>query len=207
MIMNRILKYIYIFIFNGFFIKSNEILNGTLVVINGEPILISDIKETKMFLQYSKTNKNEDIKDEDILDKLIRNKLIKTHYRKLLDDPNIKAQIETQLKFVTKAITDQAHDILITYFKGDEKSFYNEIGCNVEDYVDNNINIQKEQMITSLILQKINNTDSFSPKIIKDFYNNMSDEEKNNKLKSNKNTYQINELVIINKESDDIKKK
>ena len=207
MIINRILKYTYIFIFNGFFIKSNEILNGTLVVINGEPILISDIKETKMFLQYSKTNKNEDIKDEDILDKLIRNKLIKTHYRKLLDDPNIKAQIETQLKFVTKAITDQAHDILITYFKGDEKSFYNEIGCNVEDYVDNNINIQKEQMITSLILQKINNTDSFSPKIIKDFYNNMSDEEKNNKLKSNKNTYQINELVIINKESDDIKKK
>ena len=207
MIMNRILKYIYIFIFNGFFIKSNEILNGTLVVINGEPILISDIKETKMFLQYSKTNKNEDIKDEDILDKLIRNKLIKTHYRKLLDDPNIKAQIETQLKFVTKAITDQAHDILITYFKGDEKSFYNEIGCNVEDYVDNNINIQKEQMITSLILQKINNTDSFSPKIIKDFYDNMSDDEKNNKLKSNKNTYQINELVIINKESDDIKKK
>jgi len=205
--MNRLLKYTILLIFAKFFIKSSEILNGTLVTINGESILLSDINETKMFLQYSKMNKKTDIKDEDILDNLIRNKLLKSHYKKLLDDPNIKGQMETQLKFITKAITDQAHDILTTYFKGDEKDFYNEIGCNVEDYIDNNVNIQKEQLISSLILQKIGNNDIFSPKQIEEFYNNMSENGKNEKLKSDKNSYKISEIVVISKESEDVKSK
>ena len=206
-IMNKLLKCAFFLLFVEFYIKSNQILNGTLVTINGEPILLSDINESKMYLQYSKMDKKEDIKDEDILDKLIRNKLIKSHYKKLLEDPNIKGQIEVQLKYVTKAITDQAYDILSTYFKGDEKSFYNEIGCNVEDYIDNNVNIQKEQMITSLLLQKIVNNDSFSPKKLKEFYDNMSVDEKNEKIKSYKNSYQISEIVVINKESEEVKKK
>lgn len=203
--MGKILKYTFFLLLNWFYINSNEILNGTLVTINGEQILLSDINETKMYLQYSQTDKKKDIKDEDILDKIIRNKLLKSHYKNLLEDPNIKDQIDTQLKYIKKAITDQAHNILTTYFKGDEKGFYNEIGCNVEDYIDNNVNIQKEQMIISLILQKIGNSEIFSPKKIKEFYDNMSEDEKNEKLKSDKNSYQISELVVINKESEDVK--
>lgn len=202
--MGKILKYTFLLL-NWFYINSNEILNGTLVTINGEQILLSDINETKMYLQYSQSDKKKDIKDEDILDKIIRNKLLKSHYKNLLEDPNIKDQIDTQLKYIKKAITDQAHNILTTYFKGDEKGFYNEIGCDVEDYIDNNVNIQKEQMIISLILQKIGNSEIFSPKKIKEFYDNMSEDEKNEKLKSDKNSYQISELVVINKESEDVK--
>jgi len=202
--MGKILKYTFLLL-NWFYINSNEILNGTLVTINGEQILLSDINETKMYLQYSQTDKKKDIKDEDILDKIIRNKLLKSHYKNLLEDPNIKDQIDTQLKYIKKAITDQAHNILTTYFKGDEKGFYNEIGCDVEDYIDNNVNIQKEQMIISLILQKIGNSEIFSPKKIKEFYDNMSEDEKNEKLKSDKDSYQISELVVINKESEDVK--
>ena len=45
--MGKILKYTFFLLLNWFYINSNEILNGTLVTINGEQILLSDINETK----------------------------------------------------------------------------------------------------------------------------------------------------------------
>ena len=182
-----------------------DVVNGSLANVNGEAIYLSDINDTKMFLQYynNDDNKKNVINDDEILDKLIRNKLINTHYRSLLEDPNIKMQIESQMKYVKKAILDQARNILERYFFNDEKAFYKELGCSVDDYVENNLNSQKDQMITTLITQKLINSDRISPKKLREFYDNMSNKEKD-ELKNKKNSYIICELVLKNKESEDV---
>ena len=185
-----------------------KILNGTIITVNEEPVLLSDINEQKMFLQYSNMNKNntKEIKDEDILDKIVRNKLIKTHYSKLLDDPNIKTQMDSQINYIELAISQQARNILQMYFANDEDAFYKELGCSVDDYIRNSVESQKEQMITTLIIQKITNSENISPKKLRDFYDNMSEEEKNKNFKTDKNKYIVCELVVKNKQSENINK-
>lgn len=181
-------------------IYPSQVINGPLVNICNEQIMISDIIDMKNFYKYSNVPNFYDVK---ILNNLINNKIIKAHYKDMYNKKEIKSQIDIQTKFIEKEIESYCYKILKDYFNNDEQEFIKQIGANVSDYINNNLKIQKEQLLMSLIMQGLSINEYTSPEKIIEF-----SKKHNNKNKKDK--YEISELVIYecrNNEIDNLIKK
>ena len=175
-----------LFLFTNILIIPSKIINSTIADINGDQILLSDIMDTIHYYQYTNTkyDKNE------IFSNIINNKILKLHYKDFVNKPEIKTQINMQMNFIRKQIEEHCYKILNEYFKGNEEEFFKNTGSNIQDYIAKNVETQKEQIISSIIMQNFTLEKNFSPKKIKKLQHTQHETNENN-------LYEISELVIF----------
>lgn len=184
-----------LFIIQCLQINSKEIINAPLVTINNEQILISDINEIENFYKYSKIPNFNKV---EALNNLINNKIIKAYYKDIFKTKEIKAQLEIQTKLIEKGVESYCYNILKEYFNNNEDDFFKQFGASINDYIENIVKIQNDQMLISLIMQKLAIDKYVSPKTITEFF------KKKTTTNEKFNKYEVSELVIYKSESNEL---
>ena len=197
---------VFLLLFAFVYCKADEkILNGVMAVVNGEKIFYSDVSDVVLAMKYSSNGKSDDVSELKIFDDIVAQKLIITSNKDLLGNDHVKMQIDLQMKMIEKEVVEHVNKMLSDYFGNDRAAFVAEVGCSVDDYIENAKNVNKSQMMYVSILRNLIGDIYVSPVEVKTFYDSVKD--KSDILPVVEKHYELGEIEIFKKENEKNRKK
>lgn len=168
-------------------ISEHVLIDGIVVEVNKMPIYLSDINDICTAMKYN----NIKVDKVKILNELIEQTLVISSSK--------KNYLEKEENILKDSVSTQAYDILNKYFNGKEKDFIKEIGCSVNDYIKNGIEIQKKQIIYERTLEDMLKKDYLTQEKIEQMYYYL---KKNNLLPVIEEYYDLYEIQVKQKDSE-----